>query len=1651
MSATNDIPVVYYEPNDVVFNNEDLCYAVKLEIEVLQRGFGETRTFTARFVSKTKNIDMIGGSNGVLTTSYTDVSPFEIENGGNTESLGVETINIKYNSWYFPEVSIKFVDIRGNAVFNPKERQNDNDNNGSTGSFFNALFMFPYPIYKLTVKGYYGKPVTYKLTVRDMKAAFNNNTGNFEINVDFIGHAYGYLVDIPMRALFLAPSIDYEGLQPTSYLGSFINGEDAGNSIPTFTQVVKDMYAVELMKTTDEDYVEAGTEKVKLNTNLQLYKDIKFKYNSILSFIASALDSNVILPITYDGNKTKFILKSGDKAEDFKTFNQNIKKYAEGIDETIRQIEMTKTVYDTNIEESIANTATSGAAQAQTTSQYGEATNEEQTTDTNPSGNTYDVGNVKIKPSELKIELTVGNGSDFSEIQHLSQYYEGGGMLNIFTPLNSIFSINTISQDGVTNDSFLMVKVDKIIKEHEELLKAKDKQQDSVMKSFYTISMGWVPTINNVFEIVLAHLDRFHACMQKCITNIEVNQSSRVFETQNTDCNSRGSTISLPPFPAFYNENNQHAWCGDIITSTTLSEEKLVDAFFSAATEVQETLQAEIDSYLSYTNAVQTHPRGFFIPTLLYDLKNGTNAYLKCDSVSELLNPLEGDTIPYCFRIFTARLMMHRLYNWGDYNRLSSAKEFGILEAYNVLRGQYDPRNLTHSVWTDEGFDFTTEISKSIAHYMKENNYGYGTPFMNDIDVKWDGETYKIIAQDEEDMMLCDWKKNDYWTFKRTMLDKNFSQYIPTEQKYKQIMDPNIYHMVSGAGCNLDNYKKVFPDQIPIRYPVTVLQNVGDPTEYVAFINKANTITFYHAFNETNKIIAALKNEDMWIIGGVKWGTGGDLDGDFECEGHLYSCYHEDETTMDDVNNLLYSLSCGLTNTSKNRYRYRTYGGVYKVPSLFLMALGYYYMSSYCAPSEYPLYAIPVSDYYDGDDFFYFAKQYYLDNRNRFLNEFKEVRKRETSGTYYKDDVEKDYEFNGSTECWEFYYEGRKYSNVIRNFLVKWATDYVFIYNAHGCQHLGYSDDYVAHSYTTNDGGSQQYNAALRHRINFSYENAGITTLQDWGDCQTYFEVSDAVNGFVDTIRSLCNVVVASDTVDEIPPPPIDITVDRKLAMYDMLKQLYDRWKIGDRDSKVEMFSPSSIGTSFIFRDTFNNEIGNDIMIDMNRFIGMLFNIINGTDNDMSVYSFLNQVCNDAHCLMLSLPTNVFSTFSNEAGLKDLFTPYPFASMNTPVTNTFIITYNHKYAQHLSYPEGESAYRDDGVDFRNHIVRKNRAGDNNKLGAFGVTYALDKQRFFNNIQVSMHKPQVTEQSLAALLTIANSGSSNGGINYTFDHHDLYDTYSQNSYTCEVEMMGNAQLMPMMYFQLNNIPLFKGGYLIIGAEHSIGSGGMKTSFKGVKVSKYQFDFSKMATATALRFAAGDGQNTSGYTPNSYPSGYEGKQYRHVSFKSFVNTSQTDQNGNLLPNNPTDPTIIENIFKCMDFIEKVADKWAEHCDTKGYGPEVERRLIVSSCYRSEAVNTKIGGATNSAHKIGAAVDFYVHYVSDIETRKTYNKELFNDVIIPMFKAEQFLFDQLINEYNYKWVHIGLKNPSGGGHRKQVLAITDAGTTYSHNPLY
>jgi len=81
-----------------------------------------------------------------------------------------------------------------------------------------------------------------------------------------------------------------------------------------------------------------------------------------------------------------------------------------------------------------------------------------------------------------------------------------------------------------------------------------------------------------------------------------------------------------------------------------------------------------------------------------------------------------------------------------------------------------------------------------------------------------------------------------------------------------------------------------------------------------------------------------------------------------------------------------------------------------------------------------------------------------------------------------------------------------------------------------------------------------------------------------------------------------------------------------------------------------------------------------------------------------------------------------------------------------------------------------------------------------------------------------------------------------------------------------------------------------------------------------------------------------------------------------------------------------------------------------------------IIITSGYRRPAVNRLIGGAKNSSHQYGRAVDMVIV--------KKPLKELFNTIITMEQARELPTFDQLIWEFG--WIHLGIAAKP----RKQIL---------------
>ena len=118
---------------------------------------------------------------------------------------------------------------------------------------------------------------------------------------------------------------------------------------------------------------------------------------------------------------------------------------------------------------------------------------------------------------------------------------------------------------------------------------------------------------------------------------------------------------------------------------------------------------------------------------------------------------------------------------------------------------------------------------------------------------------------------------------------------------------------------------------------------------------------------------------------------------------------------------------------------------------------------------------------------------------------------------------------------------------------------------------------------------------------------------------------------------------------------------------------------------------------------------------------------------------------------------------------------------------------------------------------------------------------------------------------------------------------------------------------------------------------------------------------------------------------------------------------------LDNTPA-PRIIENLKRVAEVLEQVRDL-------------AKRPIVVSSGYRSPALNVAVGGAAKSAHVNGLAADINAIGLSAHD-------------LAQMIAASPILFDQLI--YEGTWVHVGL---SEGVPRRQVSTahFGSAGTTY------
>jgi hypothetical protein len=221
--------LVYIDPNSVVDSNgevqprghkqENLVMYLNLEADLIPRttliaddNVGNTLT---QIASGNLNFLRNATGDGNFDSSWTDYfvpkpiqgqestyrDGFDLTFGENQfkdpsgQTFGIDSVNIMVKGANFvPQVTINFIDIRGKTLFESSEN-----------SPYKAFFHLPWPIFYLTVKGYYGKAIRYRLHMTKFTSKFNESNGNFEISTTFVGSTFAWMNDIPLSAIINCP------------------------------------------------------------------------------------------------------------------------------------------------------------------------------------------------------------------------------------------------------------------------------------------------------------------------------------------------------------------------------------------------------------------------------------------------------------------------------------------------------------------------------------------------------------------------------------------------------------------------------------------------------------------------------------------------------------------------------------------------------------------------------------------------------------------------------------------------------------------------------------------------------------------------------------------------------------------------------------------------------------------------------------------------------------------------------------------------------------------------------------------------------------------------------------------------------------------------------------------------------------------------------------------------------------------------------------------------------------------------------------------------------------------------------------------------------------------------------------------------------
>ena len=1453
--------------NAITFPYEDYNFGVKLSVSIPDRFSCGKDGKEIFFSSDNGTISFFGGTGGgkdektgvnkqgYLTTSFTDISAQNVDRG-NKECLGIEHINISYQQWFYPIVNIRFVDVRGASLFMPQEKAmqqtiksgNEDITQIDGGSFFKAIFACPSPIFKLTVMGFYGKSVTYNLKMSAFQTEFDSENGNFIANVDFIGNMYGIYTEVPMQYLAIAPYMNWEYWQNNVNgkfsLHSSFSGDTKMLTFPEFWKKVETMekdaekHLQELRK--GDNY----TRLVEKNNTLKVFRE---RFNDVFRQWY-AYEKN--------GNTFEWINRNNDDNGVNSSLYKNFKLEVENF------------------------VKTNGQAYSSLLSNFPEIKGKY--TIINGIFYKYQDNNIlynhlknnNVSPEEAKNNLLDTSKIAFNIVEKKDTY-------EIATDVDeSIFG--KFREQGSNwyifeiNAKFIEI-VDEFIKSSNEELDKEDKQLKGLLVQKLNELLGFDLSIGNIFKMVYAHLDTFIDRYYKTLNNINSQligpeRSLQKFGISHEKTDIAEKIKNVPPYPLIVDKAKDNTskdeviWPGDM--GLKLEEMLLVDEmlagghnYLSAFTAAENDIRALSNS--STEKGVLDSDVTMLIPVTMYDIIQNNQNYNPYSSLIDENNPnktAEQIKTVFALRVLYAIYMYG--YGQGESCNLSSNTITYIAwaEALN-LRKAIGPK-ISKEIESALAFgnsNIDSVVSKFISYLKGATDTSY-TPYWKTLSsnsniISDSGDKYDLIKNNDDLLLPVKYNVDEIKSDIETGNINTSSEYINLTSPSKNKNTLRIYknnnvinelkNNVSAVARNyklptkVDNVEKFFetftPSTITMINPnFSVYQVNIDNVGNAEFKKNISLNSLYNIDFDTNHYVAIKKNNNkpkgkVNLYNSVTYGT---VNKEETHHGVFTSNFYKQQTS-DEAQAYCFLFSIA----SRGPHFDTSFGRISKI-SVLLEGAYLWRKEETTDPINCTIWnkdmgnsreKIPMKKVDGGDGYYFFETDGISENdKCAEWSNFKV-----TGGSFTNKEVAigKFKEFAKSREFKE-----------LKEYLEKYHEDI-----------------------------DKSPNTVIEYQRKFLKMMFETITMIDYGrnvfsnanipkKFYTY-SLTEIYKQFLNNLNSIYGEDGAnygtSDASDDITANQLEVKTgivnDKhlKISTYLILKDLYDKYFSNMAKDLFTIDTKNSEFNKFLFIDSYYNDISSKLMVNSSFITDLIksisyntseaFNTPDRNKKGMSIYEFISEVCQNCGMTLLALPQTLSTKSQKE--MRDMFTPFQYKDLDVdPNDGCYVALYSYKPSQHLDILGNEQyAYKNDSFDINGSVpsalstIETGKNGNFTSIPAFGVSYAKQNQSLFKKISLSTSNSQVTEQSIFATMDVAAKGNE-GPRESTLYGQDLYRVFSNYSYQCTVEMMGNAQIMPLMYFQLNNIPMWHGAYMIISVEHSLSPGDMTTRFTGVRVNR-----------------------------------------------------------------------------------------------------------------------------------------------------------------------------------------------------------------------